>query len=150
MKPIRTFSNRWAVLGLLLLGALALAQTPNAPITNFKLPLFNDEGYRTGYLRGEQGIYVSESEIRIIGMELNQYSGDERDAVIGTMESPEALFRLDQNKRRSAAGPGSIKLENDSFVLTGEDWIWQENGNRLVINKNVKIVIFDAIGNVIR
>jgi len=150
MKPIRIFPNRWAALGLLLLGVFALAQTPNAPITNFKLPLFNDEGYRTGYLRGEQGIYVNESEIRIIGMELNQYSGDERDAVIGTMESPEALFRLDQNKRRSAAGPGSIKLENDSFVLTGEDWIWQENGNRLVINKNVKIVIFDAIGNVIK
>lgn len=150
MKAIRKNPNRWGPLGLILLGVIAFAQTPNAPITNFKLPLFNDEGYRTGYLRGEQGIYVSDSEIRILGMELNQYSGDERDAVIGTMESPEALFRLDQNKSRSAAGPGSIKLENDSFVLTGEDWIWQEKGNQLVINRKVKIVIFDAIGNVIK
>ncbi len=150
MKALRSKSNRCLALGLILFGVIAFAQTPNAPITNFKLPLFNDEGYRTGYLRGEQGIYVSDTEIRILGMELNQYSGDERDAVIGTMESPEALFRLDQNKKRSAAGPGSIKLENDSFVLTGEDWIWQENGNQLVINKKVKIVIFDAIGNVIK
>ena len=150
MKALRSKSKRCVALGLILFGVIAFAQTPNAPITNFKLPLFNDEGYRTGYLRGEQGIYVSDNEIRILGMELNQYSGDERDAVIGTMESPEALFRIDQNKRRSAAGPGSIKLENDSFVLTGEDWIWQENGNQLVINKKVKIVIFDAIGNVIK
>ncbi len=150
MKRFPSFTNRWATLGLVFLGVIAWAQTPNAPITNFKLPLFNDEGYRTGYLRGDQGIYVNESEIRIIGMELNQYSGDERDAVIGTMESPEALFRLDQNKKRSAAGPGAIRLENDSFVLTGEDWIWQEKGNQLVINKNVKIVIFDEIGNVIK
>jgi len=150
MKALRSKSKRCGALGLILFGVIAFAQTPNAPITNFKLPLFNDEGYRTGYLRGEQGIYVSDNEIRILGMELNQYSGDERDAVIGTMESPEALFRIDQNKRRSAAGPGSIKLENDSFVLTGEDWIWQENGNQLVINKKVKIVIFDAIGNVIK
>ncbi len=132
------------------MGAIAFAQTPNAPITNFKLPLFNDDGYRTGYLRGEQGIYVSDSEIRIIGMVLNQYSGDERDAVTGTMESPEAVFRLDASKKSIASGPGSIKLENDAMVLTGEDWIWQEKGNRLVINKNVKIVIFDEIGNVIK
>ena len=150
MKTFRTKSNRWAALGLIFLGVLGFAQTLDEPITNFKLPLFNDDGYRTGYLRGEQAIILNEVEIRILGMELNQYTGDERDAVIGLMESPEALFRMDQNKKRSAAGPGSIKLENDSFVLTGDDWIWQENGNQLVINKNVKIVIFSAIGNVIK
>lgn len=150
MKAFRKKSNRWIALGIFFFGVFAFAQTLDEPITNFKLPLFNDEGYRTGYLRGEQATILNEVEIRILGMELNQYSGDERDAVIGTMESPEALFRLDQNDRRSAAGPGSIKLENDSFVLTGDDWIWQEKGNQLVINKNVKIVIFDAIGNVIK
>ena len=120
------------------------------PITNFKLPLFNDDGYRTGYLKGEQGIYLNTSEIRILGMELSQYSGDENDAVIGSMESPEALFRFDKNGRSAALGPGSIKIENDTFLLTGEDWNWHEQNNRIVINKNVKVVIFDQIGSLIK
>lgn len=143
--------NRIALASLLVWGCFALAQL-DAPITNFKLPLFNDDGYRTGYLRGEQGIYLdaSTSELRILGMELSQYSGDENDAVIGSMESPEALFHYDKNGRSSASGPGSIKIENDTFVLTGEDWIWQEQNNRIVINKNVKVVIFDQIGSLIK
>ncbi len=144
-------ARRGLVSALLLFGAWALGQSPiSEPITNFKLPLFNDQGYRTGYLRGEQGIYVNASEIRIVGMELNQYTGDERDAVIGTMESPEALFRFDKSRKSTASGPGAIKLQNDSFVLTGEDWIWQERINQIVINRNVKIVIKDSIGNVIK
>ncbi len=150
MTAIRKSGNRLWLAALLLIGSIVLAQTPNAPIVNFKLPLFNDQGYRTGYLRGEQGIYVNASEIRILGMELSQYTGDERDMVIGTMESPEALFRFDKNKKSIASGPGTIKLENDTFRLTGEDWIWQENKNQLVINKNAKIVLFDQIGNLIK
>jgi hypothetical protein len=101
---IRTGMRRRTLIGILLLSALAFAQTPIAPITNFKLPLFNDDGYRTGYLRGEQGIYNnSQSEIRILGMELSQYSGDAQDAVTGSMESPEALFRFDKTGRRAAS-----------------------------------------------
>ena len=145
------FKNRRPILAFLLLGGtLLFAQTPNAPITNFKLPLFNDAGYRTGYLRGDQGIYINSSEVRILGMVLNQYSGDERDIVTGTMESPEAMFRFDKNRKSTASGPGAISLENDTFRLTGEDWIWQERNNQLIINKKVKIVIFDEIGNVIK
>ena len=151
MKTLPRLRNRPLFAILAIAGsALLLAQTPNAPITNFKLPLFNDEGYRTGYLRGNQGIYINSSEIRILGMVLNQYSGDERDIVTGTMESPEALFRFDKNRKSTASGPGAISLENNTFRLTGDDWIWQERNNQLVINKNVKIVIFDEIGNVIK
>ena len=103
--------NKHPILAFLLLGGtLLFAQTPNAPITNFKLPLFNDAGYRTGYLRGDQGIYINSSEVRILGMVLNQYSGDERDIVTGTMESPEAMFRFDRNRKSTASGPGAISL----------------------------------------
>ena len=150
MKPIFRKSGRPLLLGLLLFSALAFAQTPNEPIVNFKLPLFNDKGYRTGYLRGEQGIYVNTSEIRILGMELNQYTGDERDAVIGKLESPEALFEIDSARQNAASGPGRIRVENASFNLTGEDWNWRERNNQVVINRNVKIVLFDSIGNVIK
>ena len=138
-------------LATILFGAIALAQVPiDAPITNFKLPLFNDAGYRTGYLRGEQGIYLKESEIRILGMELSQYTGDERDAVIGKIESPEALFRYDKTGHSNASGPGSLLIENETFTFTGEDWIWQELNNQVVINKNVKIVINEQIGDIIK
>lgn len=83
-------------------------------------------------------------------MELSQYSGDAKDAVIGSMESPEALFRFDKTGRSAASGPGSIKIENDLFRLTGEDWVWQEQNNQVVINQNVKVVIFGQIGDLIK
>ena len=62
--------NRRLILAFLLLGgALMFAQTPNAPITNFKLPLFNDAGYRTGYLRGDQGIYINSSQVSYLQLD---------------------------------------------------------------------------------
>jgi hypothetical protein len=146
----QTWTRRPPLIALLLFGAIAIAQTQDAPIINFKLPLFNDDGYRTGYLRGAQGIYSNNSDIRITDMELSQYSGDAQDAVIGSMESPEALFRYDKTGRSHASGPGSIMIENDTFRLTGEDWIWQEENNRVVINRKVKIIIFDEIGSIIK
>ena len=145
----RPLSRKGLLFGALLT-VLAFGQTPNAPIVNFKLPLFNDAGYRTGYLRGEQGIYQNEIEIRILGMELNQYSGDEKDEVIGLIESPEALFIYDKTGRSSASGPGSIRIQNDMFELTGEDWNWQELNNQVAINRNVRIVIAAEIGDLIK
>ena len=147
---LRTWTRRQSLIALLLFGAIAIAQTPIGPIVNFKLPLFNDDGYRTGYLRGAEGVYANESDIRITDMELSQYSGDAQDAVIGAMESPEALFRYDKTGRSHASGAGSIMIENDTFRLTGEDWIWQEENNRVVINQNVRIIIFDQIGTIIK
>jgi len=55
-----------------------------------------------------------------------------------------------KQRKSTASGPGDISLENDNFRLTVEDWIWQERNNQLIINKKVKIVIFDEIGNVIK
>lgn len=148
-KPKLGFTRKGLLLGVLL-SVFVMGQTPNAPIVNFKLPLFNDAGYRTGYLRGGQGIYQNEVDIRILEMELNQYSGDERDEVIGLIESPEALFRYDKSGRSSASGPGSILIENDMFELTGEDWNWQEQNNQVAINRNVRIVIAAEIGDLIK
>jgi len=119
----------------------------NAPTKDFKLPLFNESGYRHWYMKGAEALYVNESEVRIQGLELQQYSGDDRDIEIGSLISPQATFYIDQ---RTASGPGSIAVESETFRITGEDWIWQSDQNRIVINRKVKVVLFDGIGDLIK
>ncbi len=148
----RNTSRSTVVLSILLfsvagLATLVFGQALNAPVENFKLPLFNEQGFRAWYLRGEQGIYTAEKEVRILGMELQQYSGNEADQVIALMTSPEANMRLNP---LVASGPGSINIESELFKAEGEDWIWQGSEKRLIINKNVKVVINAEIGDIIR
>ena len=119
----------------------------NAPTTDFKLPLFNAEGYRHWYMKGAEALYVNESEIRIQGLELQQYSGDDRDVEIGSLRSPQATFYVNQ---RTASGPGSIEVQSETFRISGEDWIWQSDENRIIINRNVKVFLFDTVGNLIK
>ena len=50
--------------------------TPNAPIQNFRLPRFADNGYTQWVLQGAQGIYDSEEQVRVEGMAMRVYTGD--------------------------------------------------------------------------
>lgn len=138
-----------ALIPFLALAALAFGQLePNAPITNFKLPLFNESGYRSWYLKGNEGLYVAGGkEVQIKDMVLQEYSGDARDEVIGQITSPSARFQI---KPRIASGPGSIHVDNNLFSLDGEDWIWQGQQNALTINRRVKVVIQGEIGDLIQ
>ncbi len=141
-------ARRSFVLALaIVLASLALGQALNAPVENFKLPLFNEQGFRAWYLRGKQGIYTAEKEVKIVGMDLQQYSGNEADQVIALMKSPEANMRLNP---LVASGPGEIQIESDLFKAVGEDWIWQGSEKRLIINNNIKVVINAEIGDIIR
>jgi len=148
-SPLRFARRRHFCSLLVVLGAATVfgQLMVNAPTTNFKLPLFNDQGYRHWYMKGEEALYVNESEVRINGLELEQYSGDEDDAQIGLLKSPQAIFYLD---KQTATGPGAIEVETETFHIEGRDWIWQAEDNRIIINQDVKVVIFDSIGNIIR
>jgi len=120
---------------------------PAGPIIDFATPIYNVEGYRTYYIKGEQGIYHSRNLIRIIGLEIRQYSGDETDTIVSTAKSPEAIFQRDSN---TASGPSSLPIENEAFTVYGEDWTWRTKDNQITFNDNVKVVIFDQIGDILR
>ncbi|MEM9157487.1 MAG: LptA/OstA family protein [Verrucomicrobiota bacterium] len=111
---------------------------------NFAAPAYNEEGYRIWYLKGAKGHYISNDEVLVEDLQIRQHSGDATDQVISTAFSPRATFRREQ---ALAHGPSSLTLENESFKLYGEDWVWAARDQRITLNQNVKITLFDSLGN---
>lgn len=129
------------------LATLALAQLkPGTPVSNFKLPLFNEAGYREWYLRGEKGIYESETQVRIENMTVSQYTGDDEGREISVFTSPEAVFHYDST---TAFGPSNLFIETETFKVTGQDWIWLGKQKEISINRNVRVIIYQEFGKVL-
>ncbi|WP_308986203.1 LptA/OstA family protein [Thalassobacterium sedimentorum] len=104
--------------------------TPNAPIKNFRLPRFGDNGYTQWVLQGAQGIYDSEEQVRVEGMAMRVYSADERMALELTMDSPQATLRLHENR---AYSEGAIEIVGANFKITGTGWEWSGATKEIVV-----------------
>ena len=133
--------------------AAATASFADSPIhagmsvIRFELPLFNEAGHRSWNLRGEKGIYVSSTEIRIEEMRVSQYSGDEENRRIAILSSPEAVFHFDTT---TANGPGELRIKTHSFEVSGSDWIWRGEQKQITLNRDVKVVLFEGIGDILK
>ena len=71
--------------------------TPNAPVKNFRLPRFGANGFTDWVLQGARGLYDGEEQVRVEGMSMRVYSGDQRMALELSMDSPWATLRLEEN-----------------------------------------------------
>lgn len=145
---------------LLLVGASAPI-IPTAPIVDFRLPVFNEEGFRVWELRGSEAIYDPKAQrAEIKGLRLRVFSGDDRNLVENTVESPLAIVLVNE---RSISGPGLIHLvgaeRGREFEVRGEDWTYQETlpgpdnpqkVKSVVIRKNVVVTFSEDIGNILR
>ena len=106
---------------LLCVCTLQAQMTPSAPVQNFRLPRFGDNGYTQWVLQGGKGIYDSAEKIRIEEMALRVYSGDERMALEMTMDSPEATLLTKENR---AVSDGPITIVGANFKVSGVGWTW--------------------------
>ena len=120
---------------LLCVCALQAQMTPSAPVQNFRLPRFGDNGYTQWVLQGGKGMYDSAEQIRIEDMALRVYSGDERMALEMTMDSPEATLLTKEN---CAESDGPIKIVGANFKVSGVGWTW--NG----VTKEIEVK-FDVV-----
>ncbi len=110
--------------------------TPNAPVKNFKLPRFGDEGFTQWVLQGGRGIYDSESQVRVEEMALRVYSGDERLVRELMLQSPEGTIRLQENRAFSDA---AIKIDGANFKISGMGWEWQGDSREIRVAANTEV-----------
>jgi len=122
---------------LCLLGAQVLSaqMTPNAPIKNFKLPRLGDNGYTEWVLQGGRGIYDSPGQVRIEEMGLRIYTGDARMALEMSMDSPDAMVLIAENK---AYSDSTIEIVGENFTISGVGWTWDGK------TKEIE-VLFDSV-----
>ncbi|MCC5835486.1 MAG: hypothetical protein JJU20_12190 [Opitutales bacterium] len=119
---------------------------PDAPIQNFRLPLFGDNGFKVWELRGLVGHYISEDQARVEGLDLMVFSGDEQMALENRIRSPEAKIEFDKSR---ASGDSSFFMTGPGYEIEGNDWVWEGRENKLRVGRNARVVFADRL-NILR
>ncbi|MDR2674799.1 MAG: hypothetical protein LBC18_08015, partial [Opitutaceae bacterium] len=117
------------------------AVTASAPVKNFRLPAFNEQGHRTSLLTGGEGRYISPDQIDVTNLDFVIYPGDGTIRVETRLTAPAASFFLKNTAAPRASGKGSVRLVHENEIdASGEDWAYDHGRKKLWINKNVRLV----------
>ena len=131
---------------ILVLGSLIASlygqMTPNAPVKNFRLPRFGENGFTDWVLQGAQGIYDGEEQVRVEGMSMRVYSGDERMALELSMDSPTATLRLEENR---AFSDGAIEITGGNFKISGVGWEWSGESREIIVKSDTVVTFTQGI-----
>lgn len=147
----RSFRRPWADAmrragGLLAFGSLpfiAVGQmTPDAPLRNFRLPMFGESGFKEWELRGVEGNYVSPELSEIIGLDLIVFSGDEQAIEETRIRSPRARVFMKDSR---AEGDTSLFVSGQNFSLAGEDWTWDGNEQKITVRQRARVTFDEAL-----
>ncbi len=123
---------------VLAVAATAVTQiSSQQPIINFSLPNFTPEGYRSWLIRGTEARYLSANQIDVKELTLSIFSGLADDKVTTMILSPLAsVLPTDA----VVTGPSTIRVINDEFEATGNEWRYIYKDRRVTIARNVHVV----------
>ncbi|MDR0353384.1 MAG: hypothetical protein LBI02_08570 [Opitutaceae bacterium] len=117
------------------------ALSTSAPVKNFRLPAFNEQGHRTSLLTAGESRYISPEQIDVIRLDFAIYPGDGTTRVETRLTAPTASFFLKNTAAPRASGKESVRLVHENEIdATGEDWAYDHGQKKLWINKNVRLV----------
>ena len=116
--------------------------TPNAPIKNFRLPRFGDNGYTQWMLQGDQGIYDRDEQVSVKKMAMRIYSGDERMALELSMDSPQGTLLLQENRGYSES---PITIVGANFKISGIGWKWSGDTKEIIVKQDAVVKFTQGI-----
>jgi hypothetical protein len=140
----------WSAAALLLLAPL-VAQTPRvtapSPARHYTLSLFSDQGYHSLHVRGASADVRNPNRIGLTDLTLSVYAGDASRRVETVILSPQAVL---QPESQIVSGPNTVRLLRDDLEVTGEDWVYDHGGKRILIQRNARIVFEAAITDLLK
>jgi len=119
-----------------------------APIENFRLPVFGEDGNRIWDLRGDQGVYHEEGFIDVERMTLRTFAAGQPKEPELLIQSPRARIFAEENR---AAGDGLLYLEatDGSYAIVGQQWEWRSDDNQINIGKEARVTFRQTIGSIL-
>ncbi|AWT59423.1 MAG: hypothetical protein DF168_00612 [Candidatus Moanabacter tarae] len=120
---------------------------PNAPLYDFRMPIFGQNGYILWDLLGSQGSFLGPDRIEIKNLTLRFFSGTSARTVTGAVKSPNAF--IFPNERRASSG-SSLHVTGHNFEISGDKWDWIGDDQTLLIKENVRMKIFGRMAKVLR
>ena len=129
-------------------GSAASTQiAPDKPIVNFRLPDFTPEGNRAWLVRGTEARFVNAGQVDIKELNLTLFTGQADGKIETLILSPSAQVRV---KDMLARGSESIRVINDRFEATGEDWSYLHKEKRVSIGRNVRVVLHTQLNDILK
>ena len=139
------------VLFLVLPLAASADSTPqvksSAPIKNFRLPSFNKEGFRTSFMKADEAIIVSNTQIDVKNMNLTLFTDDGSGRIDCILLSPAATAFTD---KQIVTGQESVRFMRDDVEVTGDHWTYFHHEKRVLIENNVRVTFRDELKDLIK
>lgn len=134
-----------------LLPGLLLAQSRTqigAPIEQFRLPVFGEDGNRIWELRGDRGVYHEDGYLDVERMTLRTFPEGQPKEPELLIQSPKARIFPEENR---AAGEGLLFLEatNGSYAIVGRQWQWRGKDNQINIGAEARVTFRQTIGDIL-
>jgi hypothetical protein len=132
--------------------ALALGlqaqMVPERPVEDFSLHGFDENtGWLLWRLSGREAHYLSAEHIRVRGMILTNYHGEESQSNPVTIASPLAdLFP--QSGR--AEGDSPLRVLGPGYSIEGEQWAWDAQNRKLEIRRRPVVTFEQSMTNLLR
>lgn len=137
------------LIGILPLALAAQSRTQiGAPIENFRLPVFGEDGNRVWDLRGDQGIYHEDGYIDVERMTLRTFPEGSPKVPELIIQSPQARIFAEESR---ATGPGYLFLEatNGSYAIVGRQWQWLGDENKIIIGEEARVTFAQQLGSIL-
>lgn len=150
MQSLKKISRGGFVISCLYIIGLAGADAqilPNAPLYDFRMPFFGQNGYIMWDLGGSQGSFLGRDRIQIKNLTLRFFSGTSSRTVTGAVKSPNAF--IFPNERRASSG-SSLRVTGHNFEILGNKWDWIGDDQTLLIRENVRMKIFGRMAEILR
>lgn len=118
-----------------------------APIKDFRLPAFDKDGKRTTFIRADEALIVSPTQIDAKNMHFTLFTKDGSGAFDTVVLAPSATLLTD---KKFISGQESVRLLRSDVEVTGEQWSFDQPGQRVIINKNAKVIFQEELKSVIK
>ncbi len=125
--------------------AARLAST--APVKNFRLPTFTDEGFRRTMLRAGEARLPDPTRIELVEMELTLFNGHADEAIDAMLAAPSASFLPE---KLFASGSETVRLERLDLTVTGAGWSYDHPARRIIINHDAHVILRAPIGDILK
>ena len=151
MNVSRSASDLVLVLFLVLPLAAFADSTPqvksSAPIKNFRLPTFDKNGTRTSFMRADEAIIVSSTQIDAKNMNLTLFTADGSGRIDSILLSPVATAFTD---KQIVTGKESVRFMRDDVEVTGDHWTYFHQEKRVLIENNARVTFRDELKDIIK
>jgi lipopolysaccharide export system protein LptC len=117
------------------------------PVINFRLPMFTEDGHRAWLARGSEARFVKRDQVDITELTLTIFSKEVEGKVNTMILSPIATILPQENV---ATGPKTIRVIDDEFEATGEDWRYSHKEQNIKIKKNVRVKFNAELKNLLQ